>query len=80
MLPPNLHEYMEEVGTAIWKIFREGGQDCIVHEMHMLFAGGTSARNIIALIARLLAPRNSANKGLFRSLHVLTCDSQSRSP
>jgi hypothetical protein len=36
MLPPNLHEYIEEVGSAIWKFLKDEGQgDCIVHEKHM---------------------------------------------
>lgn len=63
MLSPNLHEYMEEVGSAIWKFLREEGQgESCVHQMHMLFAG--ESKDIIARLLVSAAPRNFRDRGL----------------
>jgi hypothetical protein len=79
MLPPNLHEYMEEAGSAVWRYSREEAQgESCVHEMHMLFAGGASARTSSLGFWRLL-PHEIPRQGSFRS-PFLTCDSQLRLP
>ena len=70
MLPPNLHEYVKEVRSAIWKFLKSEVQDeCVVHGRHMfLFARKARARtSSLGFLDKTPPFTKFRDRGLFRS-------------